>query len=174
MLNHSLVVKPSFSFHSIMSVTKTTLLFFCIALSWQGAVGRGKKSPYTPEERAEEYRKRGHTWPIPEYVPNTEGWTRLMNQRFEQVRALEDSQQKWDGWIQTLSSALTMPNFTEFGWGLTHAPEKLTQDIQKAIYDGLPTARNEQNVDVIDGPRALFIDRPDLTKRVSSDCVWNA
>lgn len=90
-----------------------------------------------------------------------------LSTRFTQIRALTDTQMKWDGWIQTLSSALTMPNFTEYGWGLTHAPESLTSDIRQAIFDGLPTARSEGQVDVIEGPPALFIDRPDMTARVS-------
>ena len=54
-----------------------------------------------------------------------------MDQRFEQVQAISDMQQKWDGWIETLNSALTMPNHTEFGWGLTRAPEKLKADLRK-------------------------------------------
>lgn len=74
---------------------------------------------------------------------------------------------KWDGWLQTMNSAVTMPNFTEYGWGLTQAPSSLTEDIRQAIYEGLPTARSEGEVDVIDGPeQPLFIDRPDMTSRV--------
>lgn len=128
-----------------------------------------QKPPYTAEERVLEYHRRGHTWPLPQYNPNTKGWAKLMNQRFEQVRAVEGTQEKWDGWIQTLNSGLTMPNFTEFGWGLTHAPKKLTEDLRAAIFQGLPNAGLEGNIDVIDGPNEpLFIDRPDLTKRVST------
>jgi hypothetical protein len=148
-----------------------TVVLYCLCVS--GVVnggGRQKKPPYTEEERREEYVKRGHTFPLKEYVPNTKGWTELMDQRFTQIRALTDSQMKWDGWTQVLSSALTVPNFTEYGWGLTQAPSALTEDIRQAIFDGLPTARSEGNIDVIDGPQEpLFIDRPDLTKRVRDD-----
>lgn len=131
----------------------------------------GLKPRYTEEQRQAEYKKRGHTWP-PKISPDTEGWKRILNQRFAQVRALDNSQQMWDGYIQTLSSAL-MQNYTEFGWGLTHAPEELTNEIRKAIFDGLPTARKEGDIDVIDGPIPLFIDRPDLTKRVRSKYASN-
>jgi hypothetical protein len=125
--------------------------------------------PYTAEEQVAEYKRRGHVWPIPEYVPNTEGWTRLMHQRFTQVQAITDNQQKFDGWIQTMSSALTVPNHTQFGWGLTQAPASLTEDLRQAIFDGLPEARSEGTVDVIDAPEPpLFIDRRDLTQRVSA------
>jgi hypothetical protein len=125
-----------------------------------------KKPAYTEEQRQAEYIKRGHTFPFQKYTPPTEGWTRLMDQRYTQVRALTDMQMKWDGWIQTNSAAVTVPNFTEFGWGLTQAPASLTQDIRQAIFDGLPTARSEGKIDVIAGPQEpLFIDRPDLTQR---------
>ena len=68
------------------------------------------KPPYTEEQREAEYIKRGHTWP-PKIYPNVEGWERILNERFSQVRALEDEQMKWDGFIQTLSAALMKSMF---------------------------------------------------------------
>jgi len=121
---------------------------------------------YTEQERQDMYRKRGYTFPFAKYNPETQGWKNLMDKRFDQVRALTDSQMKWDGWIQTCNSAVTAPNFTEFGWGLTQAPDLLTFDIRQAIYKGLPNARSEGNIQVIAGPQEpLFIDRPDLNIR---------
>ena len=145
------------------------LSWLCLLLSHGSffCEGGGQvKPPYTEEERQAEYIKRGNTWP-PKIHPDSEGWKRILNQRFSQVRALEDSQMKWDGYIQTLSSAL-VKNYTEFGWGLTRAPEELTNEIRQAIYEGLPNKRTEGNIDVIDGPTPWFIHRPDLTQRVSS------
>jgi hypothetical protein len=128
--------------------------------------GGRRRSSYTEEERRAEYVKRGHTFPFPHYVPQTEGWKRLMDQRFTQIQALTDPQMKWDGWIQTIASAVTVPNFTEYGWGLSQAPPSLTKDLRQAVFDGLPTAREEEEINVIAGPqRPLFIDRPDLTYR---------
>jgi hypothetical protein len=116
------------------------------------------------------------------------GWKRIMDQRFTQVRALTNTQMKWDGWIQTITTAVTMPNFTEFGWGLTQAPSELTKEIQQGIHDGLAVGytddrnrhaaggrlggvRSEGKIDVIDGPlQPWFIDRPDLTKKVRVFC----
>jgi hypothetical protein len=157
-----------------MMVRVATLLSLSVLLVVVSTpVVRGKSGqetpPYTSEERVAEYKRRGHVWPIPEYVPNTEGWSRLMHQRVTQVQALTDHQQKFDGWIQTMSSALTVPNHTEFGWGLTQAPASLTEDLRQAIFDGLAEARSEGTVDVIDAPQPpLFIDRWDLTQRVSA------
>ena len=138
---------------------------------------------YTDEQRLAQYHSRGHTYPLKEFVPNTEGWARLMKQRFRQVEAITDLQQKWDGWIETMTSALTTQNYTEFGWGLTQAPQELTEEIRAAIYEGLPRARSERKIDVINASRTpLFIDRPDLTRKVrrrrrrrmSMDHVQNA
>jgi len=132
--------------------------------------GLRNKPRYTEEERMAEYMKRGYTFPFDHFNPNTEGWNKLMNQRVSQLMSNPEMQERWDGWIQTLSSALTVPNYTEFGWGLTQAPAQLTADLRQAIYDGLPTARSEGKIDVITGPNLpLFIDRPDLTTRVQEE-----
>ncbi|KAG7349311.1 hypothetical protein IV203_011908 [Nitzschia inconspicua] len=139
------------------------LLFLAADVSVQGSL---RRPAYTEDERQAEYIKRGHKFPFPHYVPDTEGWKRLMDQRFTQVQALTDAQMKWDGWIQTISSAVTVPNFTEYGWGLSQAPQSLTDDLRQAVFDGLPAAREEGEINVIGGPnRPLFIDRPDLTHR---------
>lgn len=118
------------------------------------------------EERMAMRVKRGYRFPFPEYIPATAGWRKLMDQRFDQVRALTDAQMKWDGWIQTANAAVIVRNFTEYGWGLTQAPDLLTMDIRQAIYDELPHARLEGRINVIAGPEEpLFIDRPELNRR---------
>jgi hypothetical protein len=127
------------------------------------------RPPYTPEERAAEYIRRGHTWPIVDFLPNTTGWSNLMKRRISQVQAIQDPQQKYDGWIETLAMALTTPNFTEFGWGLTQGPPALTEELRTAVYEGLPNVRSEGRMLEIDGPNPPdFLDRPDLTQKVSS------
>jgi hypothetical protein len=59
-----------------------------------------------------------------------------------------------------------VPNFTEHGFGLARCPDGLLAALQKGIRDGYPTARYESEVEVINGNRPLFVDRPDLTERV--------
>ena len=133
------------------------------------AVGKHVDPPYTEQERQAEYIRRGHRWP-PEIYPDNPGWKNIFLQRLSQVGALTDSQMKWDGYIQTVTAAM-IQNYTEFGWGLTRGPEPLTNDIRQAIFEGLPSAKLEGDIDVIDGPIPLFIDRPDLTARVSQYCT---
>lgn len=59
-------------------------------------------------------------------------------------------------------------NFTEFGFGLAKAPTSLTEALQEGIHGGLERGehRFESAVEVIEGDRPWFIDRPDLTKKV--------
>jgi hypothetical protein len=45
-------------------------------------------------ERQEEYKARNYTWPIPEMVPETPGWRRLMQRRFRQIEAMEGTGQR--------------------------------------------------------------------------------
>lgn len=70
-----------------------------------------QEPPYTEQERIAEYHKRRYTWPMheDEYVPNTKGWKNLMNRRFEQVMANPEPQERWDGFLQTMASARTVP-----------------------------------------------------------------
>ena len=67
------------------------------------------------EHRLEEYHARGYEWPLPSLNPNTDGWKNIMYRRFEQISRVEDSNKRYNGWIQVMSSALTSRNFTENG-----------------------------------------------------------
>jgi hypothetical protein len=126
------------------------------------------------EQRMAEYNKRNYVWPIPRYVPNTLGWKKLMDHRFRQAAELEDSQSRYEAYAQTVSAALVQPNFTQYGFGLARAPEPLMVELRQAIHDGLEagTPREEDGSQVIEGPnKPWFLDRPDLTTRVSNTIV---
>ena len=90
-----------------------------------------------------------------------------MEERFGQVAELENSGQRYEGYIQTIHSAFLVPNFTEHGFGLARCPDELIGALRKGIRDGLPNAREEVSTAVINAPQQpLFVDRPDLTQRV--------
>jgi len=120
-------------------------------------------------ERIEEYHNRNYTWPLNNYNPNTPGWKALMEERFHEVEEMDEPLKRYEGYIQTIHSAFLVPNFTEHGFGLARCPDDLIEALRQGIRDGLPTARLEHKVDVIDGPQSLFIDRPDLTRRVLNE-----
>lgn len=117
-------------------------------------------------DRVDEYHKRNYTWPLPSYVPNTPGWKNLMDSRFHQIEEIEDETKRYNGYMQVITSAFFVPNFTEHGFGLARCPPDLLAALQRGIRDGLPHARLEHKVGVIDGPQSLFIDRVDLSNRV--------
>ena len=122
------------------------------------------------EDRLQEYRKRHYTWP-PKYVPNTEGWKKLFDHRFRQVAEIDDRGKRYEGYLQSINAAVVAPNFTEYGFGLTRAPDDLMVELRQGIRDGLAKGpRLENKVEVIDGDQPWFIDRPDLTQLVSTYC----
>jgi len=93
-----------------------------------------------------------------------------MSERFEEIAEIDDPGARYEGYLQTVHSALLAPNFTELGFGLAKAPEELMQSLRKGIRDGVKNARSEGYVDVIEGPEdPLFVDRPDLTRRVLNE-----
>lgn len=107
-------------------------------------------------------------WPPKDYLPNNEGWKTLYERRFNQIRELEVKNGKYEGYMQSVFAAFLVQNFTELGFGLARAPAELTSALQEGIRGGLDRGeeRFEYQIDVIEGPRCLFIDRPDLTQRV--------
>lgn len=66
-------------------------------------------------DRLHEYNERGYEWPIAELVPNTEGWKQIFKRRWEQIERIEDSNARYNAWVQSMSSAMTAQNFTENG-----------------------------------------------------------
>jgi len=121
-------------------------------------------------ERMVEYNKRNYTWPIEEYVPNTPGWRKLYEHRFRQVSEIEDSNKRYEGYLQSIQAAVVAPNFTEYGFGLARAPDDLMQALRDGIQDGVKAGpRLESAVEVIEGLQPWFIDRPDLTQRVLNE-----
>lgn len=114
----------------------------------------------TEEDRLEQYYARNYTWPLQELVPNTPGWRKLMNRRFDQVQQIDDSNDRYNAWMQVMSSALISPNFTENGWGLARAPAELVQELQQKLHSNLHNATYEKRVDVIEGLNHLQEEAP--------------
>lgn len=140
-----------------------------LLLFWLGLMNCLTMAALIEDERLAAYHERNYTWPVTNYVPNTEGWKRLFEERFRQVEEIDNSGERYEGYMQTVHAAYLVPNFTEHGFGLARCPDDLTKALQEGIREGLANgkARLEHAVDVIDAPQQpLFIDRPDLTRRV--------
>jgi hypothetical protein len=56
------------------------------------------------QDRIEQYHERNHTWPREDYVPNTEGWSRLMRTRLQQIQEIENLNDRYMGWHQVSST----------------------------------------------------------------------
>merc|ERR1719287_387615 len=95
-------------------------------------------------DRMEEYRKRGYKWPLEKVIPDTPGWRRILDRRFEQIERVEDSNDKYNGWLAFMTSAIVATNYTENGWGLTRAPQHITRRLQERLHKTLEVTRIER------------------------------
>ena len=119
------------------------------------------------EERLVEYHRRGYVWPLTATRPNTKGWRRNMFYRIAQVQHIEDSDERYTGWMQIMPSAVVHPNFTENGWGLTRAPEYLMEELRASLRNGLGTAQEEEDDSIDDGDlHPVFIQQEELNQKV--------
>ena len=114
----------------------------------------GASAGLIESERMEEYHRRGHTWPPnpQDYTPNTPGWQTLNERRFKQLSYLDGtSGQRYDGYRQAVHSALQCKNFTEYGWGVTKAPQAVVDKLRKRLHDGLEkeTKKQERSIDCV-------------------------
>ena len=90
------------------NIAAVLLLFLGISTSVCNAMNEG--------DRMEKYNERGYEWPLPHLVPDTPGWNTLMKRRFEQIeQTIPDTNERYNAWMQVMSSALVQPNFTENG-----------------------------------------------------------
>ena len=112
-------------------------------------------------ERLAEYHARNYSWPPlnDEFHPPTPGWTNLFRRRFSQIDALDTHENSYNGYMGSIHSALRCPNFTEFGYGLTKAPEALTSKLKAILHKGIleGNMRKEDTVQCIVGD-PYFID----------------
>uniref|UniRef100_A0A7S4MID0 Fe2OG dioxygenase domain-containing protein n=2 Tax=Odontella aurita TaxID=265563 RepID=A0A7S4MID0_9STRA len=106
----------------------------------------------TEAHRLAEYQRRNHTYPPRHWVPSGyPEWGAMHERRIEQVRRITEHGDRYDGWLQTLTSGFISPNFTEFGWGLTRAPPGIVEELKQRLHDGLPTAGDEVRTSAIQG-----------------------
>ena len=134
----------------------------------------GSSEALSEPERMEKYHERGYEWPLPEVVPNTPGWRKLMDRRFEQMtETMSGSNHRYNAWLSVIASALVQPNYTENGWGLTRAPEYLVEELKQKLYDNLDTAPLETKVNVIESDteaaQPLFIENRELNDKILRD-----
>ena len=58
--------------------------------------------PANEDERRMAYAARNYTWP-PKIVPDTVGWNKLIMRRFRQLQFVEDSGDRWHGYLNLVT-----------------------------------------------------------------------
>jgi hypothetical protein len=132
-------------------------------------VGGSGSSVAESPARVQGYNDRGYQWPVPEFVPNTPGWKKLMEDRLEQVSAIEDASERFKGYTATMYSALVIQNYTEHGFARTRISDALLEELQQGIRDGFEDRKNEGYTPSITGNQAWHIQRDDLTAKVEDE-----
>lgn len=130
---------------------------------------RGSVSTIESPGRLQAYQNRGYQWPISEFIPNTPGWTKLMEDRLEQVSAINDPSERFKGYTATLYSGIVLQNYTELGFARTRISDELLEELQQGIVDGFETRVNEGYTPSITGNQAWHIQRDDLTAKVENE-----
>ena len=51
-----------------------------------------------------------------------------------QISRIEDSQQKWDGWLVAMQQGLFVKNYTERGWAVAECPPELYHRLYTAFH----------------------------------------
>jgi len=59
------------------------------------------------------------------------------------MERVQDANQKYDGWLSLMTSAILTTNYTENGWGLTRAPEHITKRLQERLHSSLELSKVE-------------------------------
>jgi len=148
------------------------MVFGMLFLWWSHMASLSPVAAMDEATRMREHDKRyDGSWPPVKYmIPQNQGWKKLMVDRLRQVAEIDDLNRRYEGYMQTVTPAMLAPNFTEYGFGLVKGPANLNEALREGVRGGFERgeARLENEIEVIEGPRCLFIDRPDLTKRASS------
>ncbi|KAL7553962.1 hypothetical protein ACHAWF_017920 [Thalassiosira exigua] len=126
-----------------MKMKMKAILFLFILLCGRPSLGQLDEG-----ERVAQYRARNHAWPPrpSDYLPDLPKWASLHARRFDQIDRIEDTQSKYNAYISAVHSALLAPNFTEYGWGLTRAPDDLVDALAERLRRGLEGGNAREEV----------------------------
>ena len=100
---HSIVGKTM----DIFTLMKVLLLILGVTFSVNGL---------SEDVRLKEYEARGYVWPFPTLKPETPGWRNMFERRYRQIEEIEDSNARYNAWMQVTAASMLQPNFTENGW----------------------------------------------------------
>jgi hypothetical protein len=133
------------------------------------------EEPLVESDRILGYQERNYTWPLPDdhFIPNNnKDWIIRNRKRLQQIQQIPNLNQRYEAYIQTLTSSILVSNFTPDGFGLTRYTNvtfmnQLRTMIQGYVHDHYNSNENniigrlpyEEYDPIINGPnRPLLID----------------
>jgi len=157
----------------LFSVAALSLLLFTSLSPVQGSDTKSTTAAAAASmeshERLAMYKERGYEWPLPNFVPNTPGWNKLMNERLEQVSAIDDPVERFKGYTTSLYQAIVILNYTEYGFARTRISDNLLKELQQGIIDGYDANRRPEGYTPTLSHQAWHIERDDLTAMVDDE-----
>jgi len=70
------------------------------------------------------------------WIPENEGWRKRMDYREQQVIRIEDTQERWDAFLNLAVSGLMVPQFTEKGWKVVKQPPSVHARLNASLHEG--------------------------------------
>lgn len=152
-------------------VSRLLWILLLMVMSFTPTLSTYRNAPSVSESQARirGYQNRGYKWPITEFVPNTPGWNKLMEDRLEQISTIETPSERFKGYATTLYSGLVIQNYTEYGFARTRISDSLLKELQQGIVDGFEDRVNEGYTPSITGNEAWHIQRDDLAAKVEEE-----
>jgi hypothetical protein len=92
--------------------------------------------PLTEDERLAGWTARNYTWPPSHYIPSSS--QPIWEERLEQIKTMKDPQDRFKAYTLLASCSLLGRNLTQFGWGLTRAPDKIVRKLRHSLEQAKP------------------------------------
>lgn len=94
-----------------------------------------------------------------EWIPDVPLWRTRLDYRAEQVRRIQNFQERWDGLINMAATGLLVRNFTEKGYDIISTPASVHNLLNETLVEAMQAGRTyvESTVDQISGPRPKFV-----------------
>jgi len=93
------------------------------------------------------------------WIPETAAYRARLNYRAEQVKRIEQSQERWDALMNLAMTGVLVKNFTKMGYEVVQTPANLHMALNETLHKALRmgATRQEGKVDQISGPVAQFV-----------------
>ena len=108
-----------------------------------------------------------------EWIPATEVWVERLNYRVEQIKRIENTQERWDAMMNQAVTGLLVPNYTAVGYEVVETPPSIQRRLNDSLYAAFAagTVGREHHVDQISGPDANFVRLGRATRDIMAEML---